>query len=74
MPILIVGGKFMTQKELSYLEDAVNHEKSLEQICTDTASKLKNASLVSFINNEINIHKEIQNELLTLLKEVANGR
>ena len=64
----------MTQKELLYLEDAVNHELSLAKICTDEVSHLKDQNLISFINNEINVHKEIHDALLNLLKEEANGR
>lgn len=64
----------MTQKELLYLEDAIGHEQSLAQICEDEKSKLKDSTLVSFINNEVNVHKEIHETLLNLLKEEANGR
>ena len=31
----------MTQKELSYLEDAVNHEKSIISICNDISSNFE---------------------------------
>ncbi len=64
----------MTQKELLYLEDAICHEKSLCDICNNTASNLKNTDLVSFIKNEINVHKQIKDTLLNLLREESNGR
>ena len=63
----------MTQKELLYVEDAVEHEKSIIKICNDLLSKLNDNSLSMFISNQIKCHEEAQNNLILLLKEKANG-
>ena len=63
----------MTQKELLYVEDAVEHEKSIIKICNDLLTKLDNPNLSSFIEEEINIHEDMKNKLISLLKEKANG-
>ena len=64
----------MTQKELLYVEDAIEHEKNIISICTDMSSKLTDENLKTFINNEISIHNKVQNELMNLLKEEKNGQ
>ena len=63
----------MTQKELLYVEDAVEHEKSIIKICNDLLTKLDDPNLSSFIEEEINIHGDMKNKLISLLKEKANG-
>ena len=62
----------MTQKELLYLEDAVEHEKSIIRICNDLLSKLDNSEHASFMQNEIKLHEEYKDKLISLLKEKAN--
>ena len=63
----------MTQKELSYFEDAISHETNIIKIVSDTISKLSDESLISFMNNELEKHNNLKNELLTMLEEKANG-
>ena len=63
----------MTQKELLYVEDAVEHEKSIIKICNDLLTKLNDSNLSSFIEEEINSHENMKNELISLLEEKANG-
>lgn len=63
----------MTQKELLYVEDAVEHEKSIIKICSDLLTKLDDNSLISFIEEQIDSHDNMKNELMSLLKEKANG-
>ena len=63
----------MTQKELLYVEDAVEHEKSIIKICKDLLTKLDSSKLSSYIENEITNHEYMKNELIKLLKEKANG-
>lgn len=66
-------GGFMTQKELSYVEDAVGHEKSIIKICEDMIKNLSDDNFISYMQNEITTHQNMENELMTLLKEKANG-
>ena len=62
----------MTQKELSYVEDAVSHERILIQTLNDFVSKLEDDSLKDFINSEINIHTSTKNDLMNLLEVKSN--
>ena len=63
----------MTQKELSYVEDAIGHEMSLIKICEDAINRLNDPSFKEFMESEITNHQNLYDELLTLLKEKANG-
>lgn len=58
----------MTQKELSYLEDAIKHEQAIEQICTDTINNLEDKKLKTFVQNELKIHQKIYTKLIGTLK------
>ena len=62
----------MTQKELLYVEDAVEHEKSILKIINDIKNKISNSEIVDFLDNQITSHESIQSELLNLLGEIAN--
>ena len=63
----------MTQKELSYVEDACSHESSIIKILEDTKNKLDDQELVSYIEREINKHNDLKERLINLLEEKANG-
>ena len=63
----------MTQKELLYLEDAVGHEESIIKILNDSINNLNDANFISFMQNEITNHESIKDNLMSLLKEKANG-
>ncbi len=62
----------MSQKELLYYEDAIMHEDYTIKICKDLASRLKDAELISFMNNEIKHHQMIRNKLLTQMEESSH--
>ena len=62
----------MSQKELLYYEDAIMHEDYTIKICKDLASRLKDAELISFMNNEIKHHEMIRNKLLTQMEESSH--
>ena len=62
----------MTEKELLYFEDGVNHEKSIISICDDLSSKLDDEVLVSFMQSEIETHKSLMDKLVSLLEEKAH--
>lgn len=64
----------MTQKELLYMEDAIEHETSIIKLCNGFLNKLDNEELISFIKEQINSHESIKIKLMTLLKEKANAK
>ncbi|MBQ1495965.1 MAG: hypothetical protein IIZ40_01255 [Bacilli bacterium] len=59
----------MTQKELLYLEDAINHEKALIKICEVSSNYLANEDLVSFFEKQIKKHTTLKNNLINLLED-----
>ncbi len=63
----------MTQKELLYLEDAIGHERNIISILQDTIERLKDKNLITFLDNELNIHMSTKENLMNKLKEKANG-
>ena len=63
----------MTQKELSYLEDAIGHITNIISICNESVKMLTDDELLSFIQNEITKHKEIKQKLMNLLEAKSNG-
>lgn len=62
----------MTQKELLYLEDAVCHEHILINICHEIINQLEDEDLISFIEDEVNIHETNKNNLMKLLEDCTN--
>ncbi len=63
----------MTEKELLYLEDAISHEQNIIKIINNNINNLENDDLITFMNNELNIHNKRKELLINLLKEKANG-
>ena len=63
----------MTQKELLYIEDAVEHESIIIKILEDTKNKLDDDELISFIDTNINTHTTMKENLINKLEEKANG-
>lgn len=62
----------MTQKELLYVEDAVGHENTILKVCNDMLKKLEDDNLISFIESEIQIHKDTKKNLLEILEVKSN--
>ena len=62
----------MTQKELSYFEDAVGHEKNIIKIINESLINLQDEQLKTFMQNELNIHTQMKEELINLLEEKVN--
>lgn len=62
----------MTQKELLYLEDAVNHEQNIVAYLKDSVSCIENENLSSFLEDEITSHEGICKKLMNLLEDEAN--
>lgn len=62
----------MTQKELLYLEDAIGHEQNIIKICEDTIKNLEEENLITFMENELNNHVTIKDNLINILEIKAN--
>ncbi len=62
----------MTQKELSYIEDAIGHEKNIISILNDGIEKLENEDLINFLENEVNEHTSRQEKLVSMLEVKSN--
>ncbi len=62
----------MTQKELLYVEDAIGHEDNIISIIKESIENLEDEELVSYMEDEIDMHQSIREKLMKLLKEKAN--
>lgn len=62
----------MTQKELSYVEDAIGHEQNIISIFENELNNLDDENLVIFLKNELNNHKKIEKKLINLLEVKSN--
>lgn len=62
----------MTQKELSYVEDAIGHEKNIVCILQNELNSLTDEDLKMFISEEINKHLTKKENLMNKLEEKAN--
>ncbi len=62
----------MTQKELSYVEDAIGHETNIITIVENITKNLQDEDLVSFMEEEIKTHISIKEKLISLLEEKSN--
>ncbi len=62
----------MTQKELSYYEDAIGHEDNIIKIITESINDITDLELASFLKNEKNKHKEMKETLVNILESECN--
>ena len=62
----------MTQKELSYVEDAIGHESTIISVLEDTSKNLEDEELVSFIEEHIQNHSSVKEGLMNLLEGKVN--
>ena len=62
----------MTQKELSYVEDAIEHESNIIKIISEGIKNLEDENLVTFMQVELNTHTSMKEKLINLLEEKAN--
>ena len=62
----------MTQKELSYVEDAIGHEGNIIKIITETINNLEDENLINFMNGELDKHNTMKEKLMTFLEGIAN--
>ena len=63
----------MTQKELSYFEDAIGHVGNIGKILDESINNLSDERLINFMNEEKNVMDNLKNTLLTKLEEKVNG-
>ncbi len=63
----------MTQKELSYFEDAIGHVSNIIKILEESMKNVSDNKILSFMEEEMNCHNTLKETLMTKLKEKANG-
>ena len=63
----------MTQKELSYFEDAIGHEKNIIKIIEESLKKIENEVLINFMTEEYNKHNNVLERLMNKLEGEANA-
>jgi hypothetical protein len=62
----------MTEKELLYVEDAVNHELNIIAYLNDVMNVLDDEDLVSFMDEEVKKHDVYLSKLLKKLENMSN--
>ena len=62
----------MSQKELLYIEDAINHEKALQSICVESASFIEDESLADYLLKEAKKHERMEKKLMKELEGAIN--
>lgn len=62
----------MTQKELLYMEDAIEHETNLIEIVTLSIENLNDKELKTFMKSQLKKHEKLKQKLMTLLEDIAN--
>ena len=62
----------MTQKELSYVEDAISHEDNIIKIINESLNMVEDERIISFLEKEKDNHEEMHKKLLNLLEDKAN--
>ena len=63
----------MTQKELSYFEDAIGHVSNIIKILEESIKNVSDDKILSFMEEEMNCQSTLKETLMTKLKEKANG-
>ena len=58
----------MTQKELSYLEDALGHETNIIKIIEESLKNIDDEKISTFMNKELTIHNEIKQQLMNKME------
>ena len=62
----------MTQKELLYVEDATNHEKSIIDICNEIINNLSDEELIELMQKDIKKHTSMQEKLIKCMEDNCN--
>ena len=62
----------MTQKELFYVEDAIEHEKSMIAYIEEMLNSYEKEDLIEFTEKELKWHQKQEKDLIKLLEEQEN--
>lgn len=62
----------MTEKELLYFDDAINHEQYLESYIEFAISNLEDSNLIEFMKKELRNHEMIESKLFSVLEDNTN--
>ena len=62
----------MTQKELLYVEDAINHESNIISILTDGINNAESDEIKDFLEEKLNDHIAYKVELINTLEDKTN--
>ena len=62
----------MTEKELLYMEDAIEHETNLISISELSVENLEDKDLKTFMKGQLKKHKNLKEKLMTIMEDLAN--
>ena len=62
----------MSQKELLYVEDGINHERMVISYLNDSIEKIEDKNLKNFLQKEVKNHEKLEKNLLKVLEVSAN--
>ena len=62
----------MSQKELLYVEDGINHERMVISYLNDSIEKIEDKNLKNFLLKELKNHEKLEKNLLKVLEVSAN--
>ena len=62
----------MSQKELLYVEDGINHERMVISYLNDSIEKIEDKNLKNFLQKELKNHEKLEKNLLKVLEVSAN--
>ncbi len=62
----------MTQKELLYMEDAIEHETNLIEITTLSIENLEDKALITFMKGQLKKHQKLKEKLMTVMEDIVN--
>lgn len=62
----------MTQKEVLYFDDAINHEQNICAYIEYAISNLEDNKLIEFMKKELKNHEMIESKLLGILEDACN--
>lgn len=62
----------MTQKELLYFDDGINHEKNIIAYLNYAKDNVSNNDIISFFEKEIKKHEKLHDLMLSELEESSN--
>lgn len=62
----------MTQKELLYMEDAIEHETNLIEIATLSIENIEDKTLKTFMKGQLKKHQSLKDKLMKIMEDTAN--